>query len=365
MTDLGSLADKRLLRPTMTDNPPHRIGVIGVGSMGKRHAETLASHSAFDIRAVADVDAEAVRSVAAETNSTAYHSHDELLEESLDAVVIATPEPHHVDPTVAATARDLDILLEKPVAHDPDDEVAILEAVSESESSVLLGFTLRFDTRYGAVKNRIDAGALGDIVALRAERSVITEEAKRLSRADPLLYQTIHDVDMACWLVGEPIDHVYATSNREVHDDPVDDDVIHSLITFTDGTVLALETGSILPANGPAPNRAHLGIKGTKGTAEVRTPDRDLELATDRTEHVDSTVFPTVNGSPTGAIRTELDHFERIVAGKVDPLVSVRGGMYAAAVGRATRRSIRTGTPEPLDPPIDLSTVPEQFYEGI
>lgn len=332
-----------------------RLAVVGVGVMGERHARVIAEQHDLELAGVADVDADVAARVAEATDAVAFEDFEALYDAGLDGVVIATPENAHRDPVVAAAGRGLDILLEKPVAESPADEAVIYEAITAADVDVLLGFVLRFDARYGVITQAVREGDLGEVVSIRAERSVVASEAQRLARSDPLLYQTIHDVDLCCWLVDEPVEAVYAAGKQAVFADQDRYDVIVSTIQFADGTVASIETGSILPEDGPAGNRAEFAVTGTDGTAELALPDRDLAISTDLTRYHDSTVFPTVNDRQAGALRSEIDHFARVIRNEVSaPLVSVIDGMYAAAIGRAARRSLSSGRPEPLDHPIDL-----------
>ncbi len=325
------------------------VGVVGAGVMGRRHAHAIAEHPSLDLVGVADVDETSAREVADQTGSDAFGAFGPLYEESLDAVVVATPESVHRDPTVAAAERGYDILLEKPVAQEREDSAAIREAVERAGISVLVGFTLRFDARYDAVISAVDDGDLGTLASIRAERSVVTSEARRLRRSHPLLYQTIHDVDVARRLTGSAVETVYSVASQRIFDGD-HHDVIHSTLSFADQTVAAIETGSILPEDSPAPNRARLSVKGTEGTAELAAPGDDLELCADGTTFPDDTIFPTVNGRQAGAIRSEIDHFARVVRDGEPPVATLEDGLKAGAVARACRRAIDADGPVAVEP---------------
>jgi predicted dehydrogenase len=326
-----------------------RIGVVGAGVMGRRHARAIAEHPSLDLVGVADIDEAAAREVADRNGSDAFGAFEPLYEKSLDAVVVATPETAHREPTVAAVDRGYNVLLEKPVAQDRENAAAIRDAVERADISVLVGFTLRFDARYGAVISAVDDGDLGDLASIRGERSVVTSEARRMRRSHPLLYQTIHDVDVARRLTGSEVETVYSVGSQRVFDgDP--HDVIFSTLSFADGTVACIETGSILPEGSPAPNRARLSVKGTDGTAELAVPGDDLELSTDRASYPDDTVFPVVNSKQEGAVRGEIDHFARVIRGRESPVATLDDGLRAGAIARACRRAIDAEGPVPVEP---------------
>ncbi len=325
------------------------IGVVGAGVMGQQHARAISEHPVLTLAGVADINDAIAHKVAEETGSTAFTSYETLYEEPLDAVVVATPEMAHRDPVVSAARYGYDILLEKPVAQDRENAEAIALAVNEAGISILIGFTLRFDAKYGTLISKAHQGELGEIASIRAERSVVKSEAHRMSRSDPLLYQTIHDMDMTRWLTGSEVDEVYSVGAQRVFEGE-EYDVTFSTLSFADGTVASIETASILPEMSPAPNRARFAVKGTEGTAELATPGNGLELCTDQPRFADTTIFPEVNGRITGAIREEIDHFSRVVRDVEQPVSTLDDGLRAGAIARACREALHRDQPVKVEP---------------
>ena len=95
------------------------VGVVGVGIMGRRHAEN-AAHSIPGARlaAVFDADRAVARSVGGDLEAAGCATLDELLgREDVRVVVVASPSRFHADQAVAALLRGKDVLLEKPMAH--------------------------------------------------------------------------------------------------------------------------------------------------------------------------------------------------------------------------------------------------------
>ena len=140
------------------------IGVVGVGEMGRRHAENLRrSVPHTRLVAVADIDLERARTVAAELEiDAAYPSVEALAAHSgLDAVVIASPPKYHLPAIAAAAAAGKHVFCEKPLALSLEDADAALDAVRKAGVILQVGHMCRYDPLYVVARSRIEAGEIG------------------------------------------------------------------------------------------------------------------------------------------------------------------------------------------------------------
>src|ERR1700747_3675040 len=138
------------------------VGVLGVGEMGKRHAENIRRLvPEARLVAVADVAVERARQVTAELEiEHSYGTLEALLEcKDLDAVLIATPDKFHAQAVGIAARAGKDILCEKPLALNIADARAALEAVSEAHVRLQIGFMRRYVPAYATAMQRIEGGA--------------------------------------------------------------------------------------------------------------------------------------------------------------------------------------------------------------
>src|SRR5207248_2935449 len=147
------------------------VGVLGVGEMGKRHAENL-RRSVPEARlvAVADQDSSRARAVAAELEiEHSYGSLEAMLEQGdIEAILIATPDRFHAQAIRAAALARKDILCEKPIAITLEDAKLALQSVERAGVRLQIGFMRRYDPAYVAAKKRIDAGEIGDPVVFKS-----------------------------------------------------------------------------------------------------------------------------------------------------------------------------------------------------
>src|SRR5262249_8244455 len=152
----------------MTELP---VGVIGVGEMGKRHAENL-RHAVPQARlvALADVDRGRAQSVAGELNvDSVYQSAEDLVgHPELQAVVISSPPKFHLPAILAAAAAGKHIFCEKPLTLTVEEADTALEAVARAGMLLQVGHMRRYDPAYVEAKRRIDEGEIGQVVVFKS-----------------------------------------------------------------------------------------------------------------------------------------------------------------------------------------------------
>jgi len=192
------------------------LGVLGVGEMGKRHAENLRRLvPEASLVAVADAAPERARQVAAELEVEKWFpSLEEMLAcKGVDAVVIATPDKFHAAAMVAAAEAGKDILCEKPLALTLADAKTAVNAVAKKGVRLQVGFMRRYDPAYAAAMKRIEAGEIGEPVTFKSigRDKDVPPIAAYQSRINGMLFytNTIHDFDLARWLMRDEV--------REVH----------------------------------------------------------------------------------------------------------------------------------------------------
>lgn len=196
------------------------IGVLGVGAMGRRHAENIRRLvPEARLIAVADVAIDQAKEVAAELEiEHAFATLDDMLErKDIDCVVIATPDKFHAQAIRSAAAAGKQILCEKPLALSLPDAHAALDAVAKAGVHLQIGFMRRYDPGYAAAMKRIEAGEIGEPVVFKSigrdkDAPPISSYQSRLNGM--LFYNnSIHDFDLARWLMRDEVKevHAYAT----------------------------------------------------------------------------------------------------------------------------------------------------------
>lgn len=193
------------------------IGVLGVGEMGRKHAENLRRHvPEARLVAVADVAAARAKQVAAELEiDKSFASLEEMLAcPEIESVLIATPDKFHAKAVTAAAAAGKSILCEKPLATNLTDGIAALNAVQKASVPLQIGFMRRYDPAYAAAKKRIEAGEIGKPLIFKSVGRDKDEPPMSFYEAGVngmVFYNnTIHDFDLARWLMQDEITEVQA-----------------------------------------------------------------------------------------------------------------------------------------------------------
>ena len=196
------------------------VGVLGVGEMGRRHAENIRRLvPGARLVAVADVAATRAREVADELEiEHSFGSFEDMLaHKDIDCVVIATPDKFHAQAIRTAAAAGKHILSEKPLALNVADAHAALDAVAKAGVHLQIGFMRRYDPAYSAAMKRIEAGEIGEPVIFKSmgrDKDAPPISAYQSKLNGMLLYNnTIHDFDLARWLMRDEVieAHTYAT----------------------------------------------------------------------------------------------------------------------------------------------------------
>ena len=217
------------------------VGVLGVGEMGKRHAENLRRLvPEARLVAIADASAERARLVAEELEiETWYSSLEEMLErKDLDAVLIATPDKFHAKAVETAALAGKDVLCEKPLALNLADARAAIGAVAKAGRRLQVGFMRRYDPAYAAAMKRIYAGEIGVPVIFKSlgrdkEWAPIAAYASRINGM--LFYtNTIHDFDLARWLMQDEVTAVHAYTTTTIRPElATHGDLVASVVNLT------------------------------------------------------------------------------------------------------------------------------------
>ena len=192
-----------------------KLALLGAGRIGKVHARAIAEDKRAKLVAVADAFPEAANAIA-DASGAAVKTIDEIeADKDIDAVIICTPTNTHADLIERFTRAGKAIFCEKPIDLDVNRARACLETVRKVGGKVMLGFNRRFDPHFQAVRKEIDKGSIGKV-----EMVTITS---RDPGAPPAEYikvsggifrdMTIHDFDMARFLLGEEIETVMASAS--------------------------------------------------------------------------------------------------------------------------------------------------------
>jgi myo-inositol 2-dehydrogenase/D-chiro-inositol 1-dehydrogenase len=183
------------------------------------HASNIAMHPRAELAGVFDVHAPSAEEVAHKHNVQNFKSAEEAITaKDVDAVLIATPTPTHVEFIEASVKAGKPVLCEKPIDLSLDRVNTLKKQLAGSAVPIMLGFVRRFDPGHAAAKQAAMDGEIGDL-----HQVIITSRDPGMASDDYIetsggIFRdmTIHDLDLARFMLGEEVVEVMATGSRMV-----------------------------------------------------------------------------------------------------------------------------------------------------
>ncbi|TDF94060.1 Gfo/Idh/MocA family protein [Paenibacillus piri] len=223
-------------------NQKVKLGVVGLGGMGKSHLRYLSKMDSVEIVGVCDVVAEEADKVAANYQTTSYYSHAELFEKSgLEAVLIAVPHYDHTTVSIDAFHLGIHVLCEKPIAvhvNDAKKMIAAYEQAKERKPELIFGIMFQERTLpfHKKIKDILDGGELGKLIRatwintkwFRSQLYYDSGDWRATWAGEGggiLTNQCPHNLDLYQWLFGVPSRINGFAHIGKYHDIEVEDEV--------------------------------------------------------------------------------------------------------------------------------------------
>jgi myo-inositol 2-dehydrogenase/D-chiro-inositol 1-dehydrogenase len=326
---------------------PLRIGVIGVGRIGRMHAELLARQiPGATVGAVYDPFDEAARDVAGQLGVPAADSVDELLASDVDAVAICSSTDTHADLLIAAAEAGKAIFCEKPVSLDLAVVDRALDVVEASGVPFQIGFNRRFDPSHAAVREAVASGAVGDPHLVRiSSRDPAPPPLEYVRHSGGLfLDMMIHDFDMARFVTGSEVVEVFARGAVRVEPSFADaGDVDTALVTLVheDGCLTAIDNS----------RRAAYGydqrveVFGSAGMAASENPPAHTAVVRTGEGTVSAALPYFFLDRYVPSYLQEWEAFVGAVQRGTPPPVTTRDARAPLVIGLAAWRSLHEGRP--------------------
>lgn len=328
------------------------VGVIGTGRIGKLHIEHLSQNiPEADLVAICSLDTETAESIAERFNipivTSEYHSL--VTDPKIDAVIVASSTDTHVEICQAAAAAGKHIFCEKPIALDLEQIDETLAVVKETEVKFQVGFNRRFDVNFRRVRDVISSGEIGEPHILRiTSRDPVPPPIEYVKISGGMfLDMTIHDFDMARYLIGSEVDELYAVGDVRI-DQKIGEagDIDTAIITlrFRNG-VLATIDNSRKAVYG---YDQRVEVFGSKGMATVGNLSTDtVTLHNDAGSHASNPPYFFIERYKD-AYLSELKAFVMCILDNTQTSVSGIDGRAPVVMGYAALKSLRENRPVKL-----------------
>jgi inositol 2-dehydrogenase len=328
-----------------------RIGLAGLGRMGRIHAANLAGRCpSAELACVFDTDADTARQVAGGLGVPHAASFDDILADgSVDAVAIATPTQAHASLSVRASQAGKHVFCEKPISLDRGATVETIEAVSAAGVVFQVGFHRRFDPDWTAAVDRMRSGDLGDVHLFRTSLRDMTPPAPAfLAQSGGFFVDvTIHDLDLARWMVGEVVEvSAFGTTvSGPAIAQAGDIDTAVVVLRFASGALGVIDNSRSAGYG----YECSTEVMGSQATVRIDHPQhRHYEWRTPGWAAHD--LARDFEQRYPQAYAAELEAFARCVAGGLPPQVTAYDALAAFDLAQAADRSWRRGRPVPVEP---------------
>ena len=321
-----------------------RFALLGAGRIGKVHARAITSDPRAKLVAVADAIADAAQAIATQAGCAVRSIEEIETSTDVDAVIICTPTNTHADLIERFARAGKAIFCEKPIDLDVARVKSCLKVVESVSGKLMVGFNRRFDPHFGAVRAAIDDGRIGEVEMVTITSRDPGPPPQEYIKVSGGIFRdmTIHDFDMARFLLGEEIDSVMASAAVLV--DPAigaagDYDSASVILTTASGRQCVISNS----------RRASYGydqrieVHGSKGavSAENQRPV-SIEIA-----NADGYTRPPLHDffmtRYTAAYAAEISAFIDAVEKGTEPHPGGKDGLAALVLAEAALKSVREG----------------------
>jgi myo-inositol 2-dehydrogenase/D-chiro-inositol 1-dehydrogenase len=321
-----------------------RFGLLGAGRIGKVHAKAISADGNARLVAVADAMAPAAEAIAAQYGCEVRSIEAILAASDIDAVVICTPTDTHADLIEAFARAGKAIFCEKPIDLSLDRVKACLKVVRDTKAVLMVGFNRRFDPHFRAVKAEIAKGSIGAVEMVTiTSRDPGAPPVDYIARSGGIFRDmTIHDFDMARFLLGEEVAEVSAQASVLV--DPAigtagDFDSVQVMLRTATGK-MALISNSRRATYGYDQRIEVHGAKGSVSAENQRPAMIEVATAAGYTRPPLHDFFMT---RYTEAYAAEIAGFIQAVLGKAEAAPTGEDGLSALALAEAALKSVALG----------------------
>ena len=218
-----------------------RIAVLGCGRIGRMHAANIAGHARAELASVYDIHRPSAEEVAAQHGVAAAETAEAVfVDTAVDAVLVATATETHADYIQKAVAAGKPVLCEKPIDLSLARVDACAKAIAGSSVPIQLGFNRRFDPGHRAAREAVRAGEIGELhqVVITSRDPGMPPRAYYEAAGGLFRDMTIHDFDLARFMLGEEPEEVFAIGGRLI-----DPELMTELADFDTGMIVLRTAG--------------------------------------------------------------------------------------------------------------------------
>lgn len=317
---------------------------FGAGRIGAIHAANLAQDPAFELRYIVDINREAAEVLAKKYGAKVCTIDAALADPAVNAVIIASSTDTHADLIERAAKAGKAIFCEKPIDLSMERVKRCVSVVKDASVPVLMGFNRRFDPSFRALHDALTVGKVGKVELVQITSRDPSPPPPAYIAVSGGLFRdmTIHDLDMARWLLGEEPTEIMAVGSCLV-------DPAIGKAGDMDTAIVTLRTASGRIAQITNSRRAAYGydqrieVLGEKGMVAANNQTPTTVSISDTSGVTGDKPLHFFLERYAAAYKAEVEHFRDVVLGKAKPLVGIHDGEAALRLADAALESTKSG----------------------
>lgn len=317
-----------------------KVGLVGLGMMGKNHARILSRLDGIDF--VGIYDPIFIENSTQQTFGVPkYKELDQLIEQNLDYCVIASPTDTHLKTAIDLLNNGVNCLIEKPITTDYKSAIAIKEIASNKSLVVGIGHIERYNSAIQLLKSKLQTGELGEIFQISTRRQ--GPFPSRISDVGVVRDLATHDVDLCMWLTNSNFTSVYSKILKKAN--RLHEDMVSVTGTLSNGSIVNILVNWLNPIKD-----RNIFVIGETGAFQVNTLNSELtffrngihRISQDSIAHFqgvtqgDATIYAFEKKEP---LLSEHENFRNRILGKESKIVSIDEGLDTIRVTDAILRS--------------------------
>lgn len=335
-----------------------RIAVVGLGLIGKRHANILCRTPGVELSGVVE-QSEGGQQEARRLGVPVFASLDELLSNGgSDGIILATPTPLHVDQGLACIANECPVLIEKPIAVTAGEAKLLTDAAAAAGVPLLVGHHRRYNGMVRSAKQAIDDGMIGSVRSVQAtcwfykpDHYFDLAPWRTQKGAGPISVNLVHDVDLLRHFCGE-VTEVRAIAVPSIRGFE-NEDLATAILSFASGAIASISVSDSIVAPWsweltarenpayPATNESCYLIGGSQGGLSL--PDLRVWRHASKPDWWTPISATTLTCSIEDPLAVQVGHFSDVISGRAAPLVSGLEGLKSLEIVEAVTTAASSG----------------------
>jgi predicted dehydrogenase len=315
-----------------------KVGLFGLGMMGKNHARVLSEIEGVSLVSIIDSSL-----VGQKSNGLTVLGNDVDLDQ-IDYAVISVPTVSHLEVALNLIDKRISLLIEKPLAHSSVAGLDILNASNAYGVKVGIGHIERFNAAMRKAKEALETGILGEVIQVCSRRT--GPFPNRVKDVGVVLDLATHDIDATAWLTSSEYQSVYANGysnpGREF------EDAVHISAKLNTGIIVNHEINWISPLK----ERKTI-VTGTQGSMVIDTLTSDLTIYEQPDTTLENNFLAQLKGTSHGSVYSpsfvkrealviEHETFRDFLLGKSNDVVSPESGLKTLYTAEAILESLKT-----------------------